>query len=159
MSLDRLDMVRPFLVMDVLEKANEMERAGENIIHLEIGEPDFETPKKIKEAGLRALRADETHYTYSLGIYPLREAVCSWYKKFYRVDLDPNQVIITMGTSPGLLLILSVLISNGDEIILANPGYACYPNFIRYLQAEPVFIDVYAETGFQYQIEDVKNKI
>lgn len=159
MSLKRLEKVNSFLVMDVMEKAHEMERAGENIIHLEIGEPDFETPAKVREAGMEAIRQGKTHYTHSLGIPSLRRAVCSWYEKKYGVIAEPEQVIITMGTSPGLLLVLSVLASAGDEVILSDPGYACYPNFIHYMQAEPVFIDVHEETGFQYQIEDVKRKI
>ncbi len=159
MSLERLAKVNSFLVMDVMEKAHEMERAGKNIIHLEIGEPDFATPVKVSEAGMEAIRRGKTHYTHSLGIPSLRQAVCSWYGQKYHVSVDPDRVVITMGTSPGLLLILSVLANVGDEVILSNPGYACYPNFIRYLQAEPVFIDVHEETGFQYQIEDVKRKI
>lgn len=159
MSLERLDRIRPFLVMDVLERANIMERAGEDIIHFEIGEPDFETPIKIREAAIRALDRGETHYTHSLGIYPLREAVSRWYRKRYRVDVDPEQVIITMGTSPGLLLVLSVLVSTGDEVILSNPGYACYESFIRYLQARAVSISVFEETGFQLSISNVLQKI
>lgn len=145
--------------MDVLERANIMERAGEDIIHFEIGEPDFETPIKIREAAIRALDRGETHYTHSLGIYPLREAVSRWYRKRYRVDVDPEQVIITMGTSPGLLLVLSVLVSTGDEVILSNPGYACYESFIRYLQARAVSISVFEETGFQLSISNVLQKI
>ncbi len=155
MSLERLDRIKPFLVMDVLERADVMERAGEDVIHFEIGEPDFETPQKIRDAAFRALDRGETRYTHSLGIYPLREAVSSWYRKKYRVDVDPEQVIITMGTSPGLLLVLSVLVSTDDEVILSNPGYACYESFIRYLQAKPVPVSVFEETGFQLSINNI----
>lgn len=159
MSLERLDQIKPFLVMDVLEKADEMERAGENIIHFEIGEPDFDTPKKIREAAIQSLERSETHYTHSLGIYPLREAVSRWYRNKYRVDIDPEQVIITMGTSPGLLLALSVLVSTNDEVILSNPGYACYESFIRYLQAKPKPVPVVEDNGFQLSIETIRHSI
>jgi aspartate/methionine/tyrosine aminotransferase len=156
---DRLEEISSFLVMDVMERANELERDGAKIIHLEIGEPDFPTPAKILEAGQKALAKGHTHYTHSLGIYPLREAVAEWYRKRYHVTIEPEQVIVTMGTSPGLLLILSVLLNPGDEIILTNPGYACYPNFIRYLGGVPVFVNVREEDGFQYRTQDIQQKI
>ncbi|NOY79237.1 MAG: pyridoxal phosphate-dependent aminotransferase [Calditrichaeota bacterium] len=156
---DRLREFTSFLVMDVLERANELEREGHSIIHLEIGEPDFPTPRKILEAGQKALSEGATHYTHSMGIYPLREAISDWYRKKYHVTVDPNQVVVTMGTSPGLLLILSVLLNPGDEIILTNPGYACYANFIRYLEGVPVFVDVAEENGFQYRTADIRQKL
>ncbi len=156
---NRLKKITSFLVMDVMERANELEREGHNIIHLEIGEPDFPTPRKIVEAGKKALSEGKTHYTHSLGIYPLREAIADWYRKKYHVTVYPDQIIVTMGTSPGLLLILSVLLNPGDEIILTNPGYACYANFIRYLEGIPVFVDVTEENGFQYRTADIQQKL
>ncbi len=156
---ERLVDVNPFLVMDVLDRAKELERQGKEIIHLEIGEPDFDTPQKIRQAGIDALRSGETHYTHSMGIYELRQAVCDWYRKQYRVKLDPEQVLITMGTSPGLLLVLSVLAGPGDEVLLADPGYACYPNFIRYLGAKPVFVQIHEEQRFQLTADQVKRRL
>ncbi len=155
----RLEKMTSFLVMDVLERAQELERDGQEIIHMEIGEPDFKTPAKISEAGQKALLNGHTRYTHSLGIYPLREAIVEWYRKRYHVTIEPEQVIVTMGTSPGLLLVLSVLLNPGDEVILTNPGYACYPNFIRYLEGVPVFVDVRESDGFQYRTEDIRRKI
>ena len=155
----RLADITSFLVMDVMERANELERDGQKIIHLEIGEPDFPTPRKILEAGQKALAAGHTHYTHSLGIYPLREAIVDWYRRRYHVTIYPEQVVVTMGTSPGLLLILSVLLNPGDEVILTNPGYACYPNFIRYLGGKPAFVAVHEENGFQYRTQDIQQKI
>lgn len=156
---DRLKEFTSFLVMDVMERANELEREGNNIVHLEIGEPDFPTPEKILEAGQKALSEGKTHYTDSMGIFPLREAIAEWYRKKYHVTVYPDQIIVTMGTSPGLLLILSVLLNPGDEIILTNPGYACYANFIRYLEGIPVFVDVAEENGFQYKTQDIQQKL
>ncbi len=89
----------------------------------------------------------------------MRQAVSHWYHQEYQVEVEPERVIVTMGTSPGLLLVLSVLASTGDEVILSNPGYACYPNFIRYLQAVPVFIDGQEDNGFQFQMEDVTSRL
>jgi len=156
---DRLKEFTSFLVMDILERANELEREGYSIIHLEIGEPDFPTPRKILEAGKKALSDGATHYTHSMGIHPLREAISEWYRKKYHVTVYPDQIIVTMGTSPGLLLIFSVLLNPGDEIILTNPGYACYANFIRYLEGVPVFVDVAEENGFQYRTADIQQKL
>ena len=159
MLSQRSKIIPPFLVMDVLEKAKEMERAGHEIVHLEIGEPDFSTPRKIKEAAIEAIRRDETHYTHSLGILPLRQAIAEHYHKKYGVTVSPEQIIVTMGSSPGLLLILGVLLNPGDEVIVTDPGYACYPNFIRYINGQPVFVPVYAKEGFALQPEAVKEKI
>src|SRR3972149_5842683 len=97
--------IRPFIVMDVLEKAQELERMGERVIHLEVGEPDFDTPECINEAGYRAICEGKTHYTHSLGLMELREAICEDYWKGYRVKISPDQILVTSGTSPALLLL------------------------------------------------------
>ncbi|NLC11354.1 MAG: pyridoxal phosphate-dependent aminotransferase [Firmicutes bacterium] len=151
--------VNSFIVMDVLEKAQEMEASGEDIIHLEIGEPDFDTPQPIKEIAMKALAEGDTHYTHSLGKLKLREAIASFYGRKYGVELSPEQIIVTSGTSPGLLLVLSVLLERGDEVILSDPHYACYPNFIRYLEGNPVYVPVCGENGFKYCPDDIKKVI
>lgn len=133
-----------------------MQARGENIIHLEVGEPDFNTPEPVKEAAIRALTNGETHYTHSLGKPELREEIAAYYMRKYKVCISPEQVIVTAGTSPGMLLIFSALIANGEEIILPDPHYACYPNFIRYLGGRPVFVPVHEENGFKYGLEEVK---
>ncbi|WP_406677403.1 pyridoxal phosphate-dependent aminotransferase [Moorella sp. ACPs] len=145
----------PFIVMDILEKAKEMEARGENIIHLEIGEPDFDTPEPIKEAARRALRDGDTHYTHSLGKPELREEIARYYQRKYGVNISPDQIVVTSGTSPAMLLTFSVLLEQGDEVILPDPYYACYPNFIRYAGGQPVFIPVQEEDGFKYRLPPV----
>ncbi len=155
----RSQNIPPFLVMDVLEKAQEFERGGAEVIHLEIGEPDFNTPAKITTAAIAAIQRGETHYTHSLGIWPLREAIAEHYQKRYAVSVSPEQVIVTMGTSHGLLLTLCSLLDPGDEVILSNPTYACYPNFVRYIEGQPVFVPVYAEEGFALDPGAVREKI
>jgi aspartate/methionine/tyrosine aminotransferase len=151
--------IPPFIVMDVLEKAQEMEKRGEHVIHLEVGEPDFDTPACIKEACVRALRDGKTHYTHSLGLLELREAICEHYADRYGVSVCPDQVVVTSGTSPAMLLLFSALIGPGDEMVISDPHYACYPNFIRFLGGVPVRVNVYEEDGFQYRPEAIREKI
>jgi aspartate/methionine/tyrosine aminotransferase len=151
--------IPPFIVMDVLEKAYELERKGHHIIHLEIGEPDFSTPECICEAARESIAKGETHYTHSLGIIELREAICEHYKKKYGVKVDPEQVLVTSGTSPALLMIFSALLDTGNEIIISDPHYPCYPNFANFLGAKPVFVNVYEEEGFQLRPKEIMEKI
>ena len=125
--------IPPFIVMDVLEKAQELERMGERIIHLEVGEPDFDTPQCIKDACFQAIRDGKTHYTHSLGLIELREAISEDYWRRYRVKVHPEQIVVASGTSPAMLLLFSALLESGDEIILSNPYYPCYPNIIRFV--------------------------
>jgi (5-formylfuran-3-yl)methyl phosphate transaminase len=153
----RVQDIKSFIVMDVLERAQEMERAGESIIHLEIGEPDFDTPEAIKAAAIEALRRGETRYTHSLGMQPLREAVCLHYRETYGVqNLEPEQVLITSGTSPAFLVAMSSILECGDQVILSDPHYACYPNFVQFLEAEPIRVPVYEDDGFQYRPEAIR---
>jgi (5-formylfuran-3-yl)methyl phosphate transaminase len=151
--------IPPFIVMDVLEKAQELERAGEKVIHLEVGEPDFDTPECIKEAAFRAICDGKTHYTHSLGLIELREAISEDYWKRYRLKVSPDQILIASGTSPAMLLLFSALLDAGDEIILSNPYYPCYPNIIRYVGGSPSLIDVKEEEGFQYLPEMIEEKL
>jgi aspartate/methionine/tyrosine aminotransferase len=148
-----------FIVMDVLERAHEMERKGAHIIHLEIGEPDFETPLCVKEAACRALEDGYTHYTHSLGLYELREAICEYYRTTYGASVDPEQVIVTSGSSPAIFLVFSTLLEKNDQVIISDPHYACYPNLIKFVQGRPVTVPVYEEDGFQYRPESIKEKI
>jgi len=148
--------IPPFIVMEVMEKAASMERRGENVIHLEVGEPDFDTPECVKEAAIRAIREGKTHYTHSLGVVELREAIAEDYYKRYRVEVTPDQILVTSGTSPAMLLLFMSLLETGEEVILPNPYYACYPNFVRMVEGNPVFVDVFEEDGFQYRPEEIR---
>lgn len=145
--------------MDVLEKAHTMERAGIDITHLEIGEPDFDTPDCIKDAAIRALSAGHTHYTHSLGLVELREAICRHYHERYGVEIKPDQVVVTSGTSPAMFMLFSALLDSGDKVIIPDPHYPCYPNVIRFVGGEPVTIPVYESDGFQYRPEVIQEKI
>lgn len=159
MISSRLNGITSFIVMDVLEKAHEMENQGINIIHLEVGEPDFDTPKCVKEAAIKAYECGCTHYTHSLGMLELREAISRYYMETYGVSVNPDQVIICSGTSPAMLLAFAVLLEKGDEVIISNPHYSCYPNFIKFLEGVPVKVPVYEEDGFQLRPEMIRSKL
>jgi aspartate/methionine/tyrosine aminotransferase len=151
--------IRPFIVMDVLEKAQAMERKGINVIHLEVGEPDFDTPACIKEAACKAIYDGYTHYTPSMGLIELKEAISEHYAKTYQVNVNPDQILIFSGTSPAMLAVFSVLLEKNDQVIISDPHYPCYPNFINFVHAEPVTIPVYEDNGFQYEPESIQEKI
>jgi aspartate/methionine/tyrosine aminotransferase len=155
----QLHRIKPFLVMEILEKAQQMEARGETVHHLEIGEPDFDTPECVKEAACKAMDAGHTHYTHSLGITPLREAVAAHYHDTYGVGISPDQVVVTSGTSPALLLAFSVLAKAGDDVILSDPGYPCYASFIEYIGARPNCVRVHEEDGFQYRVRAIRDQL
>jgi aspartate/methionine/tyrosine aminotransferase len=155
----RAQEIPSFIVMDVLEKAHELEMQGRDIIHLEIGEPDFSTPECICEAARDAIYKGHTHYTHSLGIIELREAICEHYLDKYGVRIDPQQILVSSGTSPALFMIFSALLEAGDEIIFSDPHYPCYPNFANFLKAKPVLVKGYEEDGFQLRPSEIEKKI
>jgi aspartate/methionine/tyrosine aminotransferase len=148
-----------FIVMDVLERACDLECQGKHIIHLEVGEPDFDTPACVKEAACRALNEGFTHYTHSLGMRELREAICTYYRNRYGVTVDPGQVIVTSGSSPAIFMTFAALLDPGDQVIVSDPHYACYPNFINFVDGETVTVPVYEKDGFQYRPEAIEAKI
>jgi (5-formylfuran-3-yl)methyl phosphate transaminase len=155
----RAEEIPPFIVMDILEKAQAMERKGIHVIHLEVGEPDFDTPSCISEAATRALADGQTHYTHSMGILELREAIAAHYARTYDVQVDPDRVVVGNGTSPLFFLILSALLEPDDEVILSDPHYCCYPNFINFLGGKPVPVKVYEEDAFQFRAKAISEKI
>ena len=155
----RAEEITPFIVMEVLERARELERQGVDVIHLEVGEPDFDVPLAVKEATRKALDRGLTHYTHSLGDLELREAICRHYEKTYGVFIKPEQVVVTSGTSPAMMLVFSALLERGQEVILSDPGYSCYPNFISFLGGVPVRVPVYEKDGFQPRAEAIRERI
>lgn len=155
----RSDRARPFYVMEVLERAQEMERAGRSIVHLEVGEPDFPTPPHIVEAAEAALRRGDTKYTHSQGLLELREAIAGFYNEKYGVDVGPGQVIVNSGTSPAMLLLCMGLLDPGDEVVMARPHYACYPNFVEGVGGVVKHVDAREEDGFRLSPEGVGSAI
>jgi aspartate/methionine/tyrosine aminotransferase len=155
----RVEPITSFIVMDVLERAGEMERSGIDVIHLEVGEPDFDTPACVKAACCQALDGGDTHYTHSLGMIELREGIAAYYGRTYGVRVDPGQVVVGAGTSPLMFALFGVLLNPGDEVILSDPGYACYPNFIRYADGVPVSVPVYETDAFQFRPEAIRERL
>ncbi len=155
----RCEQITPFIVMDILEKIHRMEAEGIDVVHMEIGEPDFPVPKCVDQASMEALTRNETSYTHSLGDIRLRESISDYHKRTYGTQVDPGQILVTSGTSPAMLLVFSALVDPGDEIIISDPHYACYENFINYVQGVPVTVPVYEEEGFVYTPEAIEAKI
>ncbi len=155
----RAEDLPPFIAMEVLERAQELERKGEHIIHLELGEPDFPTPACVQEAAVKALEEGRTKYTHSLGMRELREAIAEHYAGRYGTHVSPDQILVTAGTSPAMWLLFSALLESGDEVILTDPHYACYPNFIRFSGGRAVTVRVREREGFQLNPESVREKV
>jgi (5-formylfuran-3-yl)methyl phosphate transaminase len=151
--------VEPFLAVEVGERAQALERQGIDIVHLEFGEPDFDAPPVVREALERAIKDGHARYTHSLGILPLREAIAEHYRSTYGVQISPEQVLVTPGTSPAMMLLFGYLLAPGDEVVLSDPYYACYPNFIRYAGGVPVPVAVNEDEGFQYRPEAIRERI
>jgi len=148
-----------FIVMDIMAKAEEMERRGEHIIHMEVGEPDFPTPDIITETAIEALKKNKTRYTHALGLLELRQAICDHYFKEYQIKITPGQVLVSTGTSPLLLFAMLAILDHGDEVIISNPRYPCYQNFILAAGGSLKEIQTYPEEGFQYRHKDIKKKL
>lgn len=155
----RAQAVTHFLVMEVLERAQELESRGEDVVHLEVGEPDFDSPLSAIRAGADALAAGRTHYTHSLGIRPLRDAIAAHFAKEYGVEVSSDRVVVTIGSSAAIVLAFAVILDVGDEVVIADPGYPCYPNIARALGAVPRAVRVHPEDGFAYRPGDVANVI
>jgi len=151
--------VQPFLVMDVMEKANTLAACGRDIIHLEVGEPDFDTPECVREASIAAMQRGRTHYTDSLGIPELRQAIAEHYARTYGVGVDEDCIVVTAGSSPALLMAIACLVDAGDEVMMTDPYYACYPNFVKVLGARPLLIPTGSADGFQLDPSKVSGRI
>jgi aspartate/methionine/tyrosine aminotransferase len=151
--------IRPFLAMEVMERAHAMERDGANVIHLEIGEPDFPAHPAAVRACIDAIEVGETHYTDSRGLAELREAIAEDYRRRFGVVVDPSRVIVTNGTSSALVLIFSLLVDAGDEVVVGTPHYPCYPNFIRISGGVPVLVRCEPGAGYELDVDSVRAAI
>lgn len=141
--------IEPFHVMALLARANELQAAGHDVIHLEIGEPDFTTAAPIVQAGQAALSAGHTRYTAARGLPQLREAIAGFYASRYRLNIDPDRILITPGGSGALLLASSLLVDPGRHWLLADPGYPCNRHFLRLVEGAAQLVPVGPETRYQ----------
>jgi aspartate/methionine/tyrosine aminotransferase len=148
-----MSRIEPFRVMELLARAKALEAQGRSVIHMEIGEPDFSTPRPICEAGIRALESGNMFYTPALGLPELRDAVARYYRTRYGVDVAPGRVVITSGSSAALLLALGVLVDPGAQVLVTDPGYPANRHFVRMLNGETVSVPVGPDSNFQMSPE------
>jgi len=144
----RVDSIAPFRVMELLGKAKQLEHQGRDIIHMEIGEPDFITPKAIVAAAKQALQQGKTHYTPALGLPELRERIALHYVESYGVRISPKQVVITAGASGALLLAAALLVNPGQSLLMTDPGYPCNRHFLQLVGGESVMVPVEADNDY-----------
>jgi len=145
----RMADIEPFHVMDLLARARTLEATGRDIVHMEIGEPDFVTPAPVREAAKQALDAGKTRYTPAMGLPALREAISRFYQTDYGVSVAPERIIVTPGASGALLLALGVLVNPGEQVLMADPGYPCNRHFVRLLEAGAVGVPTGPGSAYQ----------
>src|SRR5690242_13489465 len=145
----RMAHIDAFEVMEIQTLARQVEATGRDVIHLEIGEPDFRTPAPVVAAAKRALDEQPMFYTSALGIAPLREAIARFYAERYEVEVPASRIVVTAGSSAALLLAFGVLLDEGDEVLLTDPSYPCDRHFVRALGGVPRLIPVGPESRYQ----------
>jgi aspartate/methionine/tyrosine aminotransferase len=153
----KADRIEPFYVMELLEQAREIERTGETVVHLEIGEPDFQTPEAVKRAAIQAIQENRTFYTESLGLPALREKIAEHYQKVHNVSISPDRVIVTNGTSGAFLLLSTVLLNRRRNLVLSDPGYPCYKNFGVLADARVIPVSISEDSGFEMRVDGLRD--
>jgi len=156
---DRLKEIKPFLAMEIMEKAQKLLAEGTDVVRMEVGEPAGHTPDCIKEALHEAVKNNDTGYSQGLGKLALREEIAAYYKKTYSVKISPEQIVVTAGSSPAMMMVMSVLAERGDQILLSDPYYACYPNFIRFVGADPLLVPAPEEEAFKLKASLIKKHL
>ena len=159
MISDLVKNIEPFYVMEILERAKRLEDEGRDVIHFEVGEPDFNTPDEIRSAAARWIEKGYTKYTSSLGIDELRQSVAEDYSRTYGIEVGYERVIITTGSSPALLLAMLTVLNPGDEILITDPHYACYPQIISVARGVAKKIPVYESDGYQVDPAEIRKNI
>lgn len=152
----RAQDIKPFQVMDILSQGKVLQTQGRDIIHLEIGEPDFQTPQPIIDAAIASLNNGDTFYTPSLGLMALREKIADWYQQQYGLAISPRRIVITPGASGALLLVMGALLEAGKHLLMTDPGYPCNRHFARFVEASAVSVPVGADTAYQLSPEHIE---
>lgn len=150
--------IKPFWAMEVLERAQSLEREGKKVLYMCVGEPDIPPYPAITESLVNALREGKSSYTHSLGILELREAIAQYYLERYKVSLSPEQIVVSSGTSPLMLLIFSLILERGKKFILPNPSYACYPNYVNFLEGKIIDFKLKSKGQNYDEIEKLLDK-
>jgi len=155
----RMERLGTETAFEVLAEVNELKRQGKEIVSFCIGEPDFDTPENIKDAGIRALKDGYTHYSPSAGILPLREVIAQYISKTRGIEVDPEEVVITPGAKPIIAYGILACVNAGDEVIYPDPGFPIYESFINFVGAKPVPLPLLEEKEFSFDIEDLEARI
>jgi len=148
----RVSKIKPFYVMELLARARELESQGLNIIHMEIGEPDFITPKPILDAAQQAISMGRVHYTPAMGLPELRQAISDYYQRVQMVDIPAKRIIITPGASGALLLVFGLLVDSGQKVMMADPGYPCNKHFAEFVNASAMLVPVTEASNYQLTV-------
>lgn len=151
----RAQEIQPFQVMNILAQARALEAQGRDIIHLEIGEPDFYTPQPVVEAAMRSLQKGETFYTPALGLTALRERLAQWYQDTYKLDISHRRIVVTPGASGALLLVMGALLEKDHEVLMTDPGYPCNRHFARFVEGQARSVPVGPETAYQLTADHI----
>jgi len=144
---------------EVLAKARALEKQGKDIVHLEIGEPDFDTPKNIKEAAVKAINAGYTHYGPSAGLPDFRETIAQYVSKTRGIKAEADEVVVTPGAKPIMFFSILALVNPGDEVLYPNPGFPIYESMINFVDAKPVPIPLPEENDFRLEPEFIKRHV
>jgi aspartate/methionine/tyrosine aminotransferase len=157
--VERAVEIPPFLAMDVMAEAAVLERQGRDVVHMEVGEPDLPCDGHVVEAAVRALRDGLARYTVTEGILPLREAIAARYAQRYGVEVDPERILVTSGASPAFFLVWGALLDAGDEVLIPDPHYACYPGQIAFLGGIPVRFPLDVRRGYAFDLDALRAKL
>src|ERR687897_1688138 len=140
----------------VLARAKALEAEGRDIIHLEIGEPDFDTPEHIVEAGCKALREGHPHYPPTAGIPELRKAIAVDVARSRGTEVDPEQVVVTPGGKPIMFFSILALVEEGDEVLLPNPAFPIYESMVNFVGGRPIFVPLRQENEFRFDLDELR---
>jgi aspartate aminotransferase len=152
----RMERLGTETAFSTLAKAKALEAQGREIIHLEIGEPDFDTPSHIVEAGCRALREGHTHYTPTAGIPELRAAIAAEVARSRRIEVDPAQVVVTPGGKPIMFFAILALVDEGEEVLIPNPAFPIYESMVNFVGGRPVFVPLRQENEFRFDLDEFR---
>ena len=155
----RMNLLGTETAFEVLSRARNLEAQGKQIVHLEIGEPDFDTPSHIVDAGVQALKDGYTHYGPTPGLPQLREAISENSRKVRGLNTDPNSIVVTPGAKPIMFYVILALSEPGMEVIYPNPGFPIYESMIKFSGAKPVPMQLLEESGYHPDLNDLKNKV
>src|SRR5271156_6790208 len=159
LTAERLDRIQPSLTIAVTTVARKMIAEGKNVISLSAGEPDFDTPRNVKDAAIRAIEANETHYTDVAGTQALRKAVAEKFRRDRGIDYKPEEIIISTGAKQVLFNAMLGTLNAGDEVVIPSPCWVSYPDIVTLADGKPVLVPCPQNNGFKLRAEDLEAAI